>query len=414
MTFDEVRSEELIVKLLVVGIGGAGGNAIKRMLQDSIAGVDYLAVNTDLQALRHLCEFGASLSKEPRTLQIGKAVTQGLGAGGDPEIGRKAAEESKNEIADELQGYHMVFIAAGLGGGTGTGALPVIAKVTKELGILTVAIVTKPFLFEGKKRAQIADSGLDQIKDTVDALIPIPNQRLLSLVGNDVMVDEAFQKVDTVLSDAVRGIADLITFNGDINLDFSDVKNVIRNSGGNALIGVGTASGDDRAIEAAKNAITNPLLEDVSIEGAKGVLVNVMGGDIRFVEFNSACEFIQNKVGEPMAKTGLIINKDMSEEMKVTVIVSGFQKRKSRTLGKGGYLRFPGEAEMTIDRKPEPVSDATARMELVAEPDEEVSAGQELEEPVGIDPLFTSDFKDIPADDLDVPAFLRRRKAEQK
>jgi len=414
MTFEEAKTEELVVKLLVVGIGGAGGNAIKRMLQDSIAGVDYLAVNTDLQALRHLYEFGASLNKEPRTLQIGKAVTQGLGAGGDPEIGRKAAEESKNEIADELQGYHMAFIAAGLGGGTGTGALPIIAKIAKELGILTVAIVTKPFMFEGKKRAQIADSGLEEIKGTVDALIPIPNQRLLSLVGDDVMVDEAFRKVDAVLSDAVRGIADLITFNGDINLDFSDVKNVIKNSGGNALIGVGTASGEDRAIEAAKKAITNPLLEDVSIEGAKGLLVNVMGGDIRFAEFNSACEFIQNKVGETMTKTGLIINKDMSEEIKVTVIVSGFQKKKSKALGKGGYLRFPREAELSTSRKREPAPSATIEMEPVGEPGQVAPAEQEPEEPVGIDLLFASDFKDIPTDDLDVPAFLRRRKAEQK
>ncbi|MEK6653988.1 MAG: cell division protein FtsZ [Thermodesulfobacteriota bacterium] len=305
-------------RIKVIGIGGAGGNAVNTMILYNLRGVDFIAANTDAQAL------GASTS--PIKIQLGVEVTKGLGAGSDPDIGRQAALEARELLREQLEGADMVFITAGLGGGTGTGGAPIAAEIAKEMGALTVAIVTKPFQFEGKKRNGQADEGIAELRKSVDTLIIVPNQRLLSLGGRNVSLLEAFKKADDILYHAVKGISDLIMVPGLINLDFADVKNIMSEMGF-ALMGTGVASGENRAVEAAQKAISSPLLEDNTIQGARGVLLNITGGpDMTLYEIHEASSLIQAEAHEDANIIfGTVVDETMTDEIRITVIATGFE-----------------------------------------------------------------------------------------
>lgn len=316
------RAEEVkydgMAKIKVVGVGGAGNNAVNRMIEEKVTGVEFIAINTDRQALM--------LSKAPTKIQIGEKLTRCLGAGGDPMVGEKAAEETREEICNSLKGADMVFVTAGMGGGTGTGAAPVVAQIAKELGILTVAVVTKPFSFEAKKRMQNAERGTASLKEKVDTLVVIPNDRLLQVVERKTTFTEAFALSDEVLRQGVQGISDLISIPGLINLDFADVKTIMYDTG-MAHMGIGRASGENRAEEAAKAAINSPLLES-SVDGARGVLLNITAGpDLGIFEVNTAAELVQKNI-DPDANLifGAVIDEKMGDEMSVTVIATGFDR----------------------------------------------------------------------------------------
>ena len=302
----------------VIGVGGAGNNAVDRMIRCGIKGVDFIVVNTDRQVLQ--------ASKAGTKIQIGEKITRGLGAGANPDIGAQSAEENKAEIAEILRGSDMVFVTAGMGGGTGTGAAPIVAQTAKEMGILTIGVVTKPFTFEGKKRLSQAERGIESLKGKVDALVVIPNDKLLQVIDRKTSIGEAFQKADEVLMQGVQGISDLITVTGTVNLDFADVKTVMLNTG-MAHMGIGRASGENRAEDAAKQAIQSPLLE-TSIEGARGVIINITGGDeLGLHEVNTAAELIQRSV-DPEANIifGTVTDPSMGDDIQITVIATGFEK----------------------------------------------------------------------------------------
>src|SRR4030042_605855 len=312
----EVCSENS-AKIKVVGIGGGGGNAVNTMISYSLRGVDFINANTDAQALNS--------SSAPVKIQLGMDITKGLGAGSNPEIGRQAALESRDEIRPYLEGADMIFITAGLGGGTGTGAAPIIAEIARECSVLTVAVVTKPFQFEGKKRNMQAEEGIEQLRDSVDTLIIVPNQRLLSLGGRSLSLLEAFKKADDVLYQAVKGISDLILVPGRINLDFADVKNIMTDMG-MAVMGTGVAGGENRAVEAAQKAISSPLLEDNTIQGARGILLNITGSpDMSLYEVNEASSLVQAEAHEEANIIfGTVIDETMKDEIRITVIATGF------------------------------------------------------------------------------------------
>lgn len=336
----------------VIGVGGGGNNAVNRMISAGLKGVEFIVVNTDAQALY--------LSQSNQKIQIGAKLTKGLGAGANPEIGQKAAEESREEIMQALKGADMVFVTAGMGGGTGTGAAPVVAEIAKEMGALTVGVVTKPFTFEGRKRMNQAESGTQNLKDKVDTLITIPNDRLLQVIDKHTSIVEAFRIADDVLRQGVQGISDLIAVPGLINLDFADVKTIMKDTG-SALMGIGSANGENRATEAARGAISSPLLE-TSIEGARGVLLNITGGSsLGLFEVNEAAEIIA-QAADPEANIifGAVIDERMNEDVRVTVIATGFE-----------------------NRLPNAKKEAKAKGEI--------------------------DIKPFHPDDLDIPAFLRRR-----
>lgn len=306
-------------KIKVVGIGGGGGNAVNRMIAAGIEGVQFLVANTDLQALRN--------SSAAVKLQIGEKLTRGLGAGGDPEVGRQSALEDTEKIIEAIEGADMVFITTGLGGGTGTGAAPIIASLATELGALTVAVVTKPFAFEGRRRLRQAEQGLCELRECVDTVITIPNERLLSAVPKGTPFYDSFRLVDDVLLQAVQGISDIITVPGLINVDFADVKTIMEGMG-IALMGTGSAKGESRAIEATQRAISSPLLEEASIEGARGLLVNITGGtDLTLFEVNEAMSIIHD-AADPDANIifGAVLDSRLADEMKITVIATGFEK----------------------------------------------------------------------------------------
>ncbi|MEG6511938.1 cell division protein FtsZ [Desulforamulus ruminis] len=303
----------------VIGVGGGGNNAVNRMISAGLKGVEFVAVNTDAQSL--------FLSQSNQKIQIGTKLTKGLGAGANPEIGCKAAEESRDEILQALKGADMVFVTAGMGGGTGTGAAPVVAEIAKEIGALTVGVVTKPFTFEGRKRLTQAESGIENLKTKVDTLITIPNDRLLQVIDKHTSIVEAFRIADDVLRQGVQGISDLIAVPGLINLDFADVKTIMKDTG-SALMGIGSSTGENRATEAARAAISSPLLE-TSIEGARGVLLNITGGSsLGLFEVNEAAEIIA-QAADPEANIifGAVIDERMNEEVRVTVIATGFENR---------------------------------------------------------------------------------------
>ncbi|MEN6464130.1 MAG: cell division protein FtsZ, partial [Syntrophaceae bacterium] len=323
MGFELFENAEKLAKIKVIGVGGGGSNAVNTMIGYNLTGVDFIAANTDAQALR------ASLS--PIKIQLGSEITKGLGAGSDPSIGEKAAQESDELIRGTLNGADMVFITAGLGGGTGTGGAPVIAGIAKESGALTVAVVTKPFQFEGKRRDRQAEQGIEELRKIVDTLIVIPNQRLLSMGGRNMSLIEAFKKADDILYHAVKGISDLILIPGLINLDFADVRNIMSEMG-LALMGTGIARGENRAIEAAQRAISSPLLEDNSIQGARGVLLNITGGpDMSLYEINEASSLIQAEAHDDANIIfGTVVDETMGDEVRITVIATGFEENEKR------------------------------------------------------------------------------------
>ncbi len=368
---------ETFARIKVVGVGGGGNKAIQRMMQSKIHGVEFVAVNLDAQDL--------NMAGTPTKILIGKNLTRGLGAGMNPEVGRQAASESKDEIQDALKGSDMVFITAGLGGGTGTGAAPVIAEIARDVGALTVGVVTKPFSFEGAARARIAEEGWHILRENVDALITIPNDRLLSIIDRKTPLLEAFGKVDDVLRQGVQGISDLITIPGLINVDFADVKAIMANSG-SALMGIGFASGEDRAIEAAKTAISSPLLE-VAIDGARGVLFNISGGnDLAMAEINEAAKIITDKI-DPNAKVifGAVQDDKLKKgEIKITVIATGFSNG---------------------DMKPARVQDGPTLFE-------ESGPGNGMKTPTNFpssEPIKELVDNSVNDDEFEIPAFIRRK-----
>ena len=319
MDFDE--NEKMLdgtATIKVIGVGGAGNNAVNRMVDCGIRGVEFISVNTDRQALQ--------MSKAGTKIQIGEKITRGLGAGANPDIGAQSAEESKSEISEALRGADMVFVTAGMGGGTGTGAAPIVAGIAKEMGILTIGVVTKPFTFEGKKRLSQADRGIESLKSKVDTLVVIPNDKLLQIIDRKTSIVEAFRMADEILRQGVQGISDLIAVPGLVNLDFADVKTIMLNTG-MAHMGIGRASGENRAEDAAKQATESPLLE-TSIEGARGVIINITGGpDLGLHEVNTAAELVQRSV-DPEANIifGTVTDTSMQDEIQITVIATGFEK----------------------------------------------------------------------------------------
>ena len=336
MSIDFIRPEvdELRPRISVIGVGGAGGNAIANMIRSDVQGVQFLVANTDAQAL--------NASEADQRIQLGLKITQGLGAGSRPEIGRAAAEETIEEIERSLDGAHMCFIAAGMGGGTGTGAAPVIAKAARDRGILTVGVVTKPFAFEGSRRMRSAESGIEELQKHVDTLIVIPNQNLFRLATSETTFKEAFEMADEVLQQGVRGITDLMVMPGLINLDFADVRSVMGEMG-KAMMGTGEASGDNRAIEAAEKAISNPLLDGVSMKGAKGVIISITGGeDMRLMEVDEAASHIKELV-DPDANIiwGSAFNNDLGGKIRVSVVATGIEAEAATQPSQGKVFTFP-------------------------------------------------------------------------
>ncbi|MDT7540498.1 MAG: cell division protein FtsZ [Acidobacteriota bacterium] len=358
-------------RIKVIGVGGGGGNAVNRMIEAGIEGIDFLVANTDLQALKR--------SRAPIKIQLGGKLTKGLGAGANPEMGRNAALEDTEKIIEALEGADMVFVTTGLGGGTGTGAAPIIASLATELNALTVAVVTKPFHFEGKRRMEQADQGLRELRECVDTVITIPNERLLGTVDRSVSLQDSFKLADDVLRQAVQGISDLITVPGLINLDFADVKAIMQGMG-MALMGAGRASGEDRALKATQQAISSPLLEEATIEGAKGVLINITGGlDLTLYEVNEASMIIR-EAADVNANIifGAVIDETMHDEMKITVIATGFDKEISDT---GVITNAPNSLPQGQTRYLPRTDEMPSR----------ANTGQ------------------LRSDDLDVPAFIRKK-----
>ena len=365
-------------KIKVIGLGGGGGNAVSRMMAAEFTGVDFIVANTDLQALRN--------SPAPVKMQLGGKLTQGLGAGSNPEVGRDAALEDPESITKILEGADMVFITAGLGGGTGTGAAPIVASLAKDLGILTVAVVTKPFTFEGKKRMLQAEAGMEALRNVVDTLIAIPNQRLLSVVDRGTPLLEAFKVADTVLQQAVQGISDLILVPGLVNLDFADVRTIMSGMG-MAMMGTGVGHGEHRALDAAQKAVASPLLDDTSIEGARGILINFTGGsDLAIHEVEEGARIVQEAAHEEANIIfGAVIDPGLRDEVRMTVIATGFTERKQET-SPTKIVDLPRASRNTG----QPGAAAAWRRRLAADVRAEAD-----------DPMGDADY--------DVPAFLRRQ-----
>ncbi|MEE4638398.1 MAG: cell division protein FtsZ [Wenzhouxiangella sp.] len=387
MPFELIENYNPGATIKVVGIGGGGGNAVNQMVNADIEGVEFICVNTDSQALRNFA--GKS------TLQIGSSVTKGLGAGANPEVGRQAALEDRDRISEMLSGCDMVFITAGMGGGTGTGAAPVIAQTAKEMGILTVAVVTKPFPFEGQRRMAIAQQGIDELGHHVDSLITIPNAKLLSVLGDEVSLLNAFKAANQVLSGAVQGIAELITRPGLINVDFADVRTVMSEMG-MAMMGAGTASGEDRALMAAQSAIGSPLLEDVNLNGACGILVNVTAGmTLTMKEFEEVGTTIADLASEDATVViGTVIDPDMGDEIRVTVVATGLGEARPRVQEKPVRVVRTGTDSQPIFQHRE------------APAQHQSSAASEAREGTETRRLF-GEQKEL--DYLDIPAFLRNQ-----
>lgn len=311
-------------RIRVVGVGGGGGNAINSMIVRGLAGVDFIAANTDVQAL--------TLNLAPTKIQVGRDFTKGLGAGADPSVGQRSIEENVDEVRDALSGSDMVFVTAGMGGGTGTGGAPVVARIARELGALVVGIVTKPFDWEAKRRSSTAEIGIAELRKHVDALIVVPNQKLMNIIDRHTSFKEAFQRVDDVLYNATRGIADIINGNGYINVDFADVRTIMKDMG-DALMGIGVSSGENRAIEAAQNALNSPLLEGISISGAQGILINISGGNLTMHEIGEAVQIIENAAGSEVNLIhGIVIDEQMDDKIMITVVATGFKRKEQSTV----------------------------------------------------------------------------------
>lgn len=384
--FELVDNVEQSAVIKVVGVGGGGGNAVRHMLASEIEGVEFLCANTDAQALKDL--------DSKSLIQLGGNITKGLGAGANPEIGRQSAMEDRDRISEALKGSDMVFITAGMGGGTGTGAAPIVAEVAREMGILTVAVVTKPFGFEGGKRMKVADAGLKALEDTVDSLITIPNEKLLTVMGKNTSLLDAFASANDVLLGAVQGIADLITRNGMINVDFADVKTVMSEMG-NAMMGTARATGDERAREAAEGAIRSPLLDDINLQGARGILVNITAGmDLNLGEFSEVGDIVREFASESATVVvGTVIDPEMESELKVTVVATGLnagtdapQKVVDNTRNMDGKTDYNQLDRPAVLRRRAVASEGNAAVD------------QESQEA-----------SDTNVDYLDIPAFLRRQ-----
>ena len=377
---DELRAG---AKIKVIGVGGGGGNAVTHMIEAGVMGVDFLVANTDAQALR--------VSKAPVKIQLGAKLTKGLGAGANPEIGRRAALEDTDKVIDALEGADMVFVTAGLGGGTGSGGAPIVASLARELHALTVGVVTKPFAFEGKRRMLQAEQGLAELSQSVDTVICIPNERLMQFVDKDTSFFEAFRKADDVLRQGVQGISDIITITGIINRDFADIKTIMEGMG-YAVMGTAEAEGENRAVEATNRAIASPLLEDASINGAQGILLNITGSSkLTLYEVHEASSIVQKAAAENANIIfGAVLNESMGDAVKVTVIATGI---KSERMG----VRSMSGPSMAIRTAQQSVRTALAKKEKL---------------PVEQEPKEMS--AEIPKDDFDVPAFIRRRKTEPK
>jgi cell division protein FtsZ len=401
---------ETFARIKVLGIGGGGTAAVNRMSELGIRGVEFVAINTDAQALHN--------NNADKKVHIGKNITKGLGSGMNPELGRQAAEESQEEIEEVIANADMIFITCGMGGGTGTGASPVVAEIAKSRGILTVGVVTKPFTFEGSKRKENAEVGYENLKEKVDAIISIQNDRILQIIDKKTSLVDAFKTVDEVLRQGIAGISDLITSHGIVNADFADIKSIMQDAG-TALMGIGRGTGENRAEEAARAAVNSPLL-DLSIDGAKGVLFNITGGkDLGMFEIDAAARVITKNIDpEAKVKFGAVIDEDMGDEIRITVIASGFEEgaRKSHS----APVFSPQEERRSIfgslSQQPSqpPVQAAPVRQEQPPEPEPIVQARPEIRKPMfspkPVDPIpkqVTVEEED--ADDLEIPAFIRKK-----
>ncbi|QTK07447.1 cell division protein FtsZ [Staphylococcus haemolyticus] len=373
-----------LATLKVIGVGGGGNNAVNRMIDHGMNNVEFIAINTDGQAL--------NLSKAESKIQIGEKLTRGLGAGANPEIGKKAAEESREQIEDAIQGADMVFVTAGMGGGTGTGAAPVVAKIAKEMGALTVGVVTRPFGFEGRKRSTQAAAGVESMKAAVDTLIVIPNDRLLDIVDKSTPMMEAFKEADNVLRQGVQGISDLIAVSGEVNLDFADVKTIMSNQG-SALMGIGVSSGENRAVEAAKKAISSPLLE-TSIVGAQGVLMNITGGEsLSLFEAQEAADIVQDAADEDVNMIfGTVINPELQDEIVVTVIATGFEDKPTSQGRKASSTGFGTSATSSTSTQ-----SSTPREESFSQSSSSSRSSESVSE------------RNHTTKDDDIPSFIRNR-----
>ena len=381
MIFELEESVTQSARMKVIGVGGGGGNAVNRMIEERLLGVEFISVNTDAQAL--------AASRSDLKVQIGKKLTRGLGAGARPEIGRQAVEENRDEIIAAVQGADLVFVTCGMGGGTGTGAAPIVAQVARDIGALTVGIVTKPFLFEGRKRMRQAEMGIAELRNNVDTMIVVPNERLLAVVGKGIPFQDALKKADEVLLHATQGIAGLITSTGIINVDFADVRTIMQN-GGAALMGTGTGRGDNRAMEAAQQAISSPLLDNVSIAGATGVLINITGGnDLTLGEASTINQIIHDAAGDDAEIIfGAHNDPAMQGEVRVTVIATGFDRTMSHDAGRSapGILPFPTPRRAAT---PAPLSSPTPAPAARPEPRRGASSSE------------------VP--DMEIPTFIRRQ-----
>ncbi|MCA9721370.1 MAG: cell division protein FtsZ [Gemmatimonadetes bacterium] len=382
-------------RMKVLGVGGGGGNAVNRMIEEALQGVQFISVNTDAQAL--------GTSRSDVKVQIGKKLTRGLGAGARPEIGRQAIEENRDEVLEHLQGADLVFVTCGMGGGTGTGAAPIIAQMAKDIGALTVGIVTKPFLFEGRKRMKQAEMGITELRRNVDTMIVVPNERLLAVVGKGIPFQDALKKADEVLLNATRGIASLITSAGIINVDFADVRTVMQN-GGAALMGTGVASGENRALEAAQQAIASPLLDNVSINGASGVLINILGGDdLTLGEATQISEIIHDAVGDDAQIIfGAGSDPKLSGEIRVTVIATGFDRAVT-----GEPVVDRGSPQVLPFRRQPPAAPGAAPAAATPPAPQASPTQQPFARPAAPPPARPSPATDV--GDMDIPTFIRRQ-----
>jgi cell division protein FtsZ len=407
---------ETFAKIKVVGVGGSGGSTINQMVASKIRGVEFIAVNTDAQALHH--------SRAPIRVHVGKTVTRGLGAGMDPEMGRKSAEENQNEIRELLKDTDMVFITCGLGGGTGSGAAPVVAAIAKELGALTIGVVTKPFSFEGKQRTMIAEKAHEELASKVDTIITIPNDRILQVIEKKTTLLEAFDVVDDVLRQGVQGISELVTVHGVTNVDFADVKAIMKDAG-SALMGIGYGTGDNRAVDAARAAISSPLLE-VAIDGAKGILFTITGGkDLGMYELSEAATII-TETADPNAKIiyGTVIDENMKDEIRITVIAAGFGKTPKpvnpnmenmafgQSLAASAYNSPLTRMSQQPQSKPSYTNERPQPRPMTMTPS---FRNQEVADPIMTEPIKPEEAKrssssqDIDQDDLEIPAFIRKK-----
>ncbi len=402
---------ETFARIKVVGIGGGGGNAVSRMVESKIKGVDFITINTDAQDLHH--------SAAKTKIHIGKSTTRGLGAGMNPDVGRQAAEESREEIQEALKGADLVFVTCGMGGGTGTGGSPVVAEIAKNIGALTIGVVTKPFSFEGIQRARLAEEGLENLKEKVDALVTIPNDRIFNIIEKKTSVMGSFALVDAILQQAVQGISDLITLPGIINVDFADIKAIMQNTG-SALMGIGVASGEDRAVEAAKAAINSPLLE-VSIEGARGVLFSVAGGqDMSMMEINDAAKVISEYV-DPDARIifGALNDPRIKKgEIKITVIATGFGdeaiKKDEEEITVPDFDSFKKEKEdaknLDLSNNDAEFKEGIVRVKSKQNEDNSEKSSIQNEEKTSLKKRLFSSVDDDDSSEWDIPAFIRRKK----